>query len=109
VQLEAGTTASPFEYRQYGTELQLCQRYYEVGGVYNNGYANGSNGIGATVPLKVTKRATPTGTFSDSGSVNCTSPNIVAESSNFAYVTATSAGSVGFTRFYGTYTISAEL
>ena len=30
VQLEAGTTASPFEYRQYGTELALCQRYYEV-------------------------------------------------------------------------------
>jgi hypothetical protein len=28
VQLEAGTTASPFEYRQYGTELNLCQRYY---------------------------------------------------------------------------------
>ena len=28
VQLEAGTTASPFEYRQYGTELSLCQRYY---------------------------------------------------------------------------------
>jgi hypothetical protein len=30
VQLEAGTTASPFEYRQYGTELALCQRYYEI-------------------------------------------------------------------------------
>ena len=30
VQLEAGTTASPFEYRQYGTELALCQRYYLV-------------------------------------------------------------------------------
>ena len=29
VQLEAGTTASPFEYRLYGTELALCQRYYE--------------------------------------------------------------------------------
>jgi len=28
LQLEAGTTASPFEYRQYGTELALCQRYY---------------------------------------------------------------------------------
>jgi len=28
VQLEAGTAASPFEYRSYGTELQLCQRYY---------------------------------------------------------------------------------
>jgi hypothetical protein len=34
VQLEAGTTASPFEYRQYGTELALCQRYYEV--MYND-------------------------------------------------------------------------
>jgi hypothetical protein len=109
VQLEKGSTATSFDYRPYGTELVLCQRYYEVGGVYNNGYANGSNGIGTTVPLKVTKRATPTGTFSDSGSVNCTSPNIVAETPNFAYVTATSAGSVGFTRFYGTYTISAEL
>ena len=28
VQLEAGSTASPFEYRSYGTELALCQRYY---------------------------------------------------------------------------------
>jgi len=28
VQLEAGTTASPFEYRQYTTEFTLCQRYY---------------------------------------------------------------------------------
>jgi hypothetical protein len=27
VQLEAGTTATPFEYRLYGTELALCQRY----------------------------------------------------------------------------------
>jgi hypothetical protein len=30
VQLEAGTTASPFEYRSYGTELALCQRYYNM-------------------------------------------------------------------------------
>jgi hypothetical protein len=30
VQLETGTTASPFEYRQYGTELALCQRYYNM-------------------------------------------------------------------------------
>jgi hypothetical protein len=28
VQLEAGSTASPFENRSYGTELALCQRYY---------------------------------------------------------------------------------
>jgi hypothetical protein len=29
VQLELGSSASSYEYRQFGTELQLCQRYYE--------------------------------------------------------------------------------
>jgi hypothetical protein len=29
VQLEVGSSATGFEYRQFGTELQLCQRYYE--------------------------------------------------------------------------------
>jgi hypothetical protein len=28
VQLEAGSSATEFEHRQYGTELSLCQRYY---------------------------------------------------------------------------------
>ena len=32
VQLEKGSTATSFDYRPYGTELQLCQRYYEVSG-----------------------------------------------------------------------------
>jgi len=30
VQLEVGSSATGFEYRQYGQELQLCQRYYQV-------------------------------------------------------------------------------
>ena len=29
VQLEKGSTATSFDYRPYGTELQLCQRYFE--------------------------------------------------------------------------------
>jgi hypothetical protein len=29
VQLEKGSTATSFDYRPYGTELYLCQRYYE--------------------------------------------------------------------------------
>ena len=32
VQLEVGTQATSFEYRQYTTELQLCQRYLQVWG-----------------------------------------------------------------------------
>lgn len=47
VQLEAGTTASPFEYRPYTTELCLCQRYYcksfEPTTVPANGSSNGIN------------------------------------------------------------------
>jgi hypothetical protein len=45
VQLEVGSSATGFEYRQYGTELQLCQRYYcknssiNVVAVNNTSYA----------------------------------------------------------------------
>jgi hypothetical protein len=35
-QLEKGTSATPFEYRPFGSELALCQRYYEEG--YVNGW-----------------------------------------------------------------------
>ena len=73
VQLEKGSTATSFDYRPYGTELALCQRYFERS--YNIGSATGSftNGfIGFNNPLtstsdipsnilfKVTKRDTPT-------------------------------------------------
>ena len=40
VQLEKGSTATSFDYRPYGTELALCQRYYEV--LYND---SGTTGI----------------------------------------------------------------
>lgn len=30
VQLEIGTTATPFEHRSFGEELALCQRYYQI-------------------------------------------------------------------------------
>jgi len=30
VQLEVGSTATSFDYRPYGTEFQLCQRYYQT-------------------------------------------------------------------------------
>ncbi len=37
VQLEAGSTPTPFEYRHYTTELALCQRYYYLHSSTNNG------------------------------------------------------------------------
>jgi len=40
VQLEKGSTATSFDYRPYGTELQLCQRYFQTwGGTTGNEYA----------------------------------------------------------------------
>jgi len=70
VQLEAGTTASPFEYRQYGTELGLCQRYYFLSNPSNQaktGGAWGSMYSGSTAhlngPLPVAMRIAPTVTY----------------------------------------------
>jgi hypothetical protein len=67
VQLEAGTTASPFEYRQYGTELALCQRYFTKTAFSYRGSAFNAAGVGFCMWLfKTTMRATPTITYSGS-------------------------------------------
>jgi len=61
VQLERGSTASSFEYRSYGAELQLCQRYYEIVASQTVYIDNGSaDNARFYIPFKVTKRATPT-------------------------------------------------
>ena len=64
VQLEAGSTATNFERRPIGTELALCQRYYEVGGGASNsiwsGYCVNGNPYYYGTRFIVTKRVTPT-------------------------------------------------
>ncbi len=69
VQLEKGSTATSFDYRPYGTELALCQRYYwnQTGGDGGANYASVSSGVfngTATarthVKFPVTMRAAPT-------------------------------------------------
>ena len=104
VQLEAGTTASPFEYRQYGTELALCQRYYELitdsvaqNAIFFDAYTNGANLPVLTLTYKVTKRAAPTAAVIGSFSTSNTSGSINLQAgvqSIVAYYSATSAGRV---------------
>ncbi len=48
VQLEVGNTATDFEYRPYGTELQLCQRYYHKSPSQGSAPANQGQDIGHT-------------------------------------------------------------
>jgi len=88
VQLEVGSTATSFDYRPYGTELALCQRYYYKfkstgsGVDYALGYALSSTGFRDITAFPVTMRTVPssleqTGTASDysirapAGTVTC--------------------------------------
>ena len=71
VQLERGSNATSFEFRDYGRELIMCQRYYEKS--YDQATVPGTvstlgmftsirgNGVaGTSMTFKVSKRATPT-------------------------------------------------
>jgi hypothetical protein len=109
VQVEKGSTATSFDYRPYGTELTLCQRYYETGGFYAMAYGNGANGVNWSYPMKVTKRATPTGTLTNGAYVNYPSPSYYADDANTVYLTNGSVPAVGFVRAIVTFNISSEL
>jgi hypothetical protein len=58
VQLEKGSTATSFDYRPYGTELVLCQRYYDVMSM------SFTEGRYFPTPFHQKMRAAPTVTFS---------------------------------------------
>jgi hypothetical protein len=68
VQLEAGSAASPFDYRDYGCELIMCQRYFaKLGGAGSSGYMAVGMGIGRSgtlyagyIKFPVSMRAAPT-------------------------------------------------
>ena len=84
VQLEVGSTATSFDYRPYGTELALCQRYFQkhVGELFSS--------YGATINYinwlyKVTMRATPTITGSTGTSLVITVDAATNYSSGAAY------------------------
>jgi hypothetical protein len=62
VQLEKNTGATGFDVRPYGTELALCQRYYEKGWLSSSSTAASATSRW-TLQFKVTKRTAPTNTY----------------------------------------------
>jgi hypothetical protein len=99
VQLEKGSTATSFDYRPYGTELALCQRYYyrlstanEQGNytIFGWGHAYGTGVINVTINLPVSMRTYPTtldtsamSTFQyETGSTSGTTPTSIAINNN---------------------------
>lgn len=136
VQLEKGTQATGFEYRQIGTELALCQRYFQTSypiGVVAQGLTNVTDGAsficintsdssnGGLLPVSM--RATPTFTvFSSNGGVPANSARNNASGANVSGITlvggttnniprlslASGLGTLG-TPFSAHYVATAEL
>jgi hypothetical protein len=118
VQLEKGTQATSFDFRDYGRELILCQRYfYKTGGAANGaytiyaGYAGSSSTFGNTYFYPVVMRATPTvsvsGTFTVS---NAAQPTFLPATNDnmLVYSTATATGAAYFAGG-ASVSVSAEL
>jgi len=102
VQLEVGSTATSFDYRPYGTELALCQRYFErsydttsATGSFSSGFRGSSTNATAFAEgpgwgFAVPKRTGPTVTLY----------NAVSGASGAGYQVSTGASisiAVGFT------------
>ena len=74
VQLEKGSTATSFDYRPYGTELALCQRYlpaYNAVGASDpicSAYMQSTTAMRAVFVHKVSTRVAPTGLTATAGS-----------------------------------------
>ena len=113
VQLEAGTTASPFEYRQYGTELFLCQRYYSTVYVAMDAAGNGFGAQGVTFPA--TMRTQPSWTIisnnvtSNISSVQFNIGNFPAGQPTTGSTIQWVTGSTARAYMFANYALSAEL
>ena len=106
VQLEKGSTATAFDYRPYGTELALCQRYYEFGGYYTQAANSPGGVIGSVTGYRATKRATPTvsGTATAGTSTNFNPFTIDYLQQIQVYAVPNGNGQI-----YGSWTSSSEL
>jgi hypothetical protein len=112
VQLEAGSVASPFERRDYGRELMMCQRYYEIGNSYHlfSGYVESGNIYYNPVRFAVTKRAGPvvTPTYVAASRFAAAAPFAQAVTADGFYASANST-LTGTGYFQYTWVASAEL
>jgi hypothetical protein len=136
VQLEVGSSATGFEYRDYGRELMLCQRYYEksynvevVPGTsvtanswYHLGGTDASSNTGPILSFRVTKRTGPTMTvYQNGGTVGTWNYSSAVASGTGTVNTATFVGANGGLAYinagatwvaaysYGQWVASAEL
>jgi hypothetical protein len=112
VQLEIGTSATPFERRLYNAELANCQRYYYrivsgiAGQIFGTAYNNTTSSALVSTPFPVTLRAAPSaieqsGTAGDyrvnnlATATSCTSvPSFNSASPYFAFTNFTTGATL---------------
>jgi hypothetical protein len=88
VQLEAGSVASPFERRDYGRELMMCQRYYlrysatSSGPLLGYGAATSTTEINAAGNFPVEMRTSPTFDFSSIQASTASGSGVLITSNN---------------------------
>jgi hypothetical protein len=112
VQLEAGSTATAFETRSYGTELDLCQRYYEKSEsnevLYSGNVTSGSVYY-CNTGFKVEKRANPTLVKVNSFATSFPATVGTATIGLGGFRTERTADATGSGAFIETWTASSEL
>jgi len=110
-QLEVDPVATPFEHRPIGTELALCQRYFQRLGSTFFGAVEGSSTFNFQIPFFTPMRAVPSVSGVSGGIFNCrylgdlniTNPTLANTQSNAEniWTQVVSSGLVNGTPIYG--------
>ena len=108
VQIEPGPVATPFERRPIGTELALCQRYFQLVSSFGFGYAPSGSQRAANPFFMTEMRAVPSIVVTGATGVNCTGQAAVNIGTRSFGITTTVLGLGGYS-LDTSWTASAEL
>lgn len=123
VQLEVGASATPFDTRAYGTELALCQRYYQrvtaetgsatfITGVICSGATSGNGGYQLMSPMRssptLDSSASSSFSYSDGAAAFTVTSLSIASSQTNSRMAAINFSTAGGLTQYRIYRIEAN-